>query len=89
MTLEEVEIGLHAMAAPIHSRDGEVVAALSASGPAYRLTEARIHALASVLVGGAEEISHRMGFPGRAAPGVRPAAERPVCAVRRPNSRAP
>ncbi|MFE7271495.1 IclR family transcriptional regulator [Streptomyces sp. NPDC057623] len=64
VTLEEFEIGLHAMAAPIRSRDGEVIAALSASGPAYRFTEERMHQLAPALVKGAQEISHRMGFLG-------------------------
>ncbi|TLS45431.1 IclR family transcriptional regulator [Streptomyces montanus] len=62
--LEELELGLHAMAAPIRNRDGEVVAALSASGPAYRLTKERLHELAPVLIKGAEEISHRMGYLG-------------------------
>ncbi|MEU5607647.1 IclR family transcriptional regulator [Streptomyces sparsogenes] len=64
VTLEEFEIGLHAMAAPIRSHHGEVVAALSASGPAYRFTEERIHELAPLLVEGADEISHRMGYVG-------------------------
>ncbi|KAB1146881.1 IclR family transcriptional regulator [Streptomyces luteolifulvus] len=64
VTLEEFEIGLHAVAAPIRSRDGEVVAALSASGPAYRFTEERIHELAPLLLKGAAEISHRMGCLG-------------------------
>nr|WP_168505505.1 IclR family transcriptional regulator [Streptomyces sp. S1D4-11]QIY93710.1 IclR family transcriptional regulator [Streptomyces sp. S1D4-11] len=64
VTLEELEIGLHAVAAPIRARDGEVVAALSASGPAYRFTEERIHELAPVLPKGAAEISHRMGCLG-------------------------
>ncbi|CAL9364830.1 IclR family transcriptional regulator [Streptomyces sp. enrichment culture] len=63
-TLEELEIGLHAMAAPVRDRDGEVVAAISASGPAYRFTEERMHELAPVLVKGAQEISHRMGYLG-------------------------
>ncbi|MCX3059420.1 IclR family transcriptional regulator [Streptomyces beihaiensis] len=62
VTLEEFEIGLHAVAAPIRSRDGEVIAALSASGPAYRFTEERIHECAPILVDGAEEISRRMGY---------------------------
>ncbi|MGW8768048.1 IclR family transcriptional regulator [Streptomyces sp. NPDC055815] len=61
VTLEEFEIGLHAVAAPIRSHHGETLAALSASGPAYRFTEERIHELAPLLVQGAEEISHRMG----------------------------
>jgi DNA-binding IclR family transcriptional regulator len=64
VALEELEIGLHAVAAPIRSRDGEVVAALSASGPTYRFTEERLHELAPVLIGGAEEISRRMGHLG-------------------------
>ncbi|GAA2643758.1 IclR family transcriptional regulator [Streptomyces vastus] len=62
--LEELELGLHAMAAPIRNRDGEVVAALSASGPAYRLTKERLHELAPLLMKGADEISHRMGYLG-------------------------
>jgi len=63
-TLEELEIGLHAMAAPVRNRDGEVIAALSASGPSYRFTEERLHEMSPVLVKGAAEISHRMGFLG-------------------------
>jgi DNA-binding IclR family transcriptional regulator len=63
-TVEELELGLHAMAAPVRDRDGEVIAALSASGPSYRFTEERMHELAPVLVKGAEEISHRMGYLG-------------------------
>ncbi|MFF4961868.1 IclR family transcriptional regulator [Streptomyces sp. NPDC001222] len=63
-TLEELEIGLHAMAAPIRGREGEVIASISASGPSYRFTEERLHELAPVLVEGAEEISRRMGHLG-------------------------
>ncbi|WP_217237587.1 IclR family transcriptional regulator [Streptomyces sp. AC555_RSS877] len=64
VTLEELEIGLQALAAPIRSRDGDVIAALSASGPAYRFTEERIREIAPVLISGADEISHRMGYLG-------------------------
>jgi DNA-binding IclR family transcriptional regulator len=74
VTLEELELGLHAMAAPIRSRDGEVIAALSASGPAYRFTEERIHELAPALIRGADEISRRMGHLGRAGAADRPTA---------------
>ncbi|MEU1620159.1 IclR family transcriptional regulator [Streptomyces sp. NPDC005722] len=63
-TLEELEIGLHAMAAPVRSRDGEVIAAVSASGPSYRFTQERMRELAPLLVAGAAEISHRMGYLG-------------------------
>ena len=64
ITLEELEIGLHAMAAPVRNRDGDVIAALSVSGPGYRLTEERMHELSPILLKGAEEISHRMGYLG-------------------------
>jgi DNA-binding IclR family transcriptional regulator len=63
-TLEELEIGLHAMAAPIRDRDSEVIAAISASGPSYRFTEERMREFAPSLIKGAEEISHRMGYLG-------------------------
>ncbi|WP_204009690.1 IclR family transcriptional regulator [Sphaerimonospora thailandensis] len=61
LAMEELEIGLNAMAAPIRSFQGEVVAAVSASGPAYRFSEERMHELAPLLVAGADEISHRLG----------------------------
>ena len=61
---EELELGLHAIAAPIRNREGTVIAAVSASGPSYRLTEERLHELAPVLCKGADEISHRMGYLG-------------------------
>ncbi|MGV9378873.1 IclR family transcriptional regulator [Nonomuraea sp. NPDC003707] len=62
--LEELEEGLNAMAAPIRSYHGDVVAAVSASGPAYRFTAERMHELAPVLIGGADEISRRLGYAG-------------------------
>jgi DNA-binding IclR family transcriptional regulator len=37
MTREELEIGLDAVAAPVHGRDGNVIAALGVSGPSARL----------------------------------------------------
>ncbi|MFC8434130.1 IclR family transcriptional regulator [Streptomyces sp. NPDC057253] len=64
MTVEEYEEGLNAMAAPVRSSGGEVVAALTASGPAFRLTEERMHELAPLLIEGADELSRRMGYLG-------------------------
>lgn len=60
---EEYELGLNAMAAPIRGHDGRVFAAVSASGPAYRLTEALMHERADTLIQGADEISRRLGHP--------------------------
>lgn len=37
MTREELEIGLDAVATPVHGRDGNVVAALGVSGPSARM----------------------------------------------------
>ncbi|MFF5208852.1 IclR family transcriptional regulator [Streptosporangium sp. NPDC000396] len=64
VTVEEYEIGLNAVAAPVRSHEGEVVAAVSASGPAYRFSEERLHDLAPALIAGAEDISHRLGYVG-------------------------
>lgn len=64
ITLEEYEIGLNAMAAPIRSYEGEVVAAVSASGPAYRLSEDRMHETSPILIAAARDISHRLGHSG-------------------------
>jgi DNA-binding IclR family transcriptional regulator len=63
-TVEEYEQGLNAIAAPIRSHAGTVVAAVSISGPAYRLTPARTAELIPVVVAAADEISHRLGYLG-------------------------
>lgn len=63
-TAEEFEVGLNAVAAPIRGDAGEVVAAVSVSGPAYRLAPERYPAMAERLRTGAEEISSRIGYFG-------------------------
>lgn len=78
--LEEYEMGLNAAAAPVCDRSGYVIAALSVSGPAYRLDADGIDDLVEPLIAGADEISRRMGWFGRAprgwdaVGGVRPTA---------------
>jgi len=64
---EEYEVGLNAAAAPVRDRFGSVVAAVSVSGPSYRLTPERMDEIAPGLVAGAVEISRRMGYVGRGA----------------------
>jgi DNA-binding IclR family transcriptional regulator len=64
VAVEEYEVGLNAVAAPILDRAGEVIAAVSVSGPAYRLTEAHLAGLVEPLKAGAAEISRRMGWLG-------------------------
>jgi DNA-binding IclR family transcriptional regulator len=63
-TVEEYEPGLNAMAAPILGPRGDVVAAVSASGPAFRLTPERMAELVPDLIAGAGEISRHLGYLG-------------------------
>ncbi len=74
VAVEEYEVGLNAVAAPVRDRSGDVIAALSVSGPSYRLTEERLADLVAPLTAGAAEISTRMGWfsPPRPAPGPAP-----------------
>jgi IclR family transcriptional regulator, acetate operon repressor len=61
-TLEELEIGLNAVAAPIRAYEGNVIAAMSVSGPSYRLAPDNIPELAKLVVTAADEISEQLGF---------------------------
>ncbi|MEV0900831.1 IclR family transcriptional regulator [Actinoplanes sp. NPDC049802] len=61
-TSEEYEVGLNAVAAPIRGADGSVLAALSVSGPAYRLDPAAFPDIAKRVIAAAGEVSGRMGF---------------------------
>lgn len=61
---EELEHGLNAVAAPIRDHLGAVIAALSVSGPAYRLTVERVREIAPTVVAAAEDVSRRMGYRG-------------------------
>lgn len=62
VALEELEFGLHAVAAPVSDWTGECVAAVSVSAPAYRLPERRLPAAAEACVRSAGEISRLLGF---------------------------
>ncbi len=59
---EELEEGLHAISAPLYNHEGEIVAAISVSGPAYRLTRERIEEIAPQVVQTAHQISKEMGY---------------------------
>ena len=59
--IDELEIGLAAIAAPVRGAGGEVVAALSISGPTVRMTPARIAELQPVLIEEARSLSRRLG----------------------------
>jgi IclR family acetate operon transcriptional repressor len=56
--VDELEIGLAAVAAPVHGPTGHVIAALSVSGPTQRL---QVEDVSGVLAGQARELSERLG----------------------------
>ena len=62
VTVEELEIGLNAVAAPVRDADGQVTAAVSASGPSFRLSPASLGDLAPLVVEAADALSRRLGF---------------------------
>ena len=62
--VEELEDGLNAIAAPVRDHTGDVIAALSISGPSFRLTPEAMDAFSARLRGAALDVSRRLGFPG-------------------------
>jgi DNA-binding IclR family transcriptional regulator len=63
-SVEELERGLNAVAAPVVAFNGQVVAALSASGPSFRLTAQRLREVAALVRTAAQDISGRLGHLG-------------------------
>jgi IclR family transcriptional regulator, acetate operon repressor len=59
--IDELEVGLSAIAAPVHGPAGHVIAALSISGPTLRLSRARVGELAPILREQATALSQRLG----------------------------
>lgn len=59
--LGEIEEGLNAVAAPVRDASGQVVAAVSVSGPAYRVKAKDVVDLGALAVGAAAKISARLG----------------------------
>ncbi|WP_428934194.1 IclR family transcriptional regulator [Streptomyces sp. ACT015] len=62
LTVEELERGLTAVATPVRAHDGRVIAAISVSGPVYRLDSDRLPELAKRIVVAGAELSRRMGY---------------------------
>jgi DNA-binding IclR family transcriptional regulator len=58
----EMEDGLNAIAAPIREGQGNVIAAVSLSGPAFRLTPEQMAKFEPLTVEMAKKISARLGF---------------------------
>ncbi|MFJ4788179.1 IclR family transcriptional regulator [Streptomyces sp. NPDC088794] len=62
VTIEELELGLAAVAVPVRAHDGKVIAALSVSGPVYRLNGDRLPEVAKRTVAAGADLSRRMGY---------------------------
>ena len=67
-TMEELEEGLNAVAAPIRRADGEVVASLSVSGPAFRMRPVDLPRVGRLTKESATAVSRRLGYVERARP---------------------
>jgi DNA-binding IclR family transcriptional regulator len=64
-TLEELEQGLNAVAAPVRQADGRVVAALSVSGPAFRMRGVDLPRIGRLTIEAADALSRRLGHSDR------------------------
>ena len=69
-TYQELEVGLDAIAAPVHSADGGVVAAIDVSGPAPRMREGDRPELVGLTREAAADLSRRLGYRSPAATDV-------------------
>jgi DNA-binding IclR family transcriptional regulator len=61
---EEYEVGLNAVAAPVRDHTGQVIAAVSASGPSYRLSAENFEEVAKEVIAVAQAISTELGHMG-------------------------
>jgi IclR family acetate operon transcriptional repressor len=59
--VDELELGLSAVAAPVFDEKGNVVAALSVSGPTLRLTPRRIAELRPLVIKQCRALSRELG----------------------------
>jgi len=63
--VEELEVGLNAVSAPVFDSNSNMIAALSVSGPAYRFGPDRFPEVAKKTTAAAEVISRRLGWVER------------------------
>ena len=62
VAVDELEVGLTAIAAPVRNAHGDVICSMSVSGPTFRLSTDRVEAVLPLLVEAADELSHRLGW---------------------------
>jgi DNA-binding IclR family transcriptional regulator len=68
VALGEIEEGLHAVAAPVRDAQGTAIAAVSVSGPSYRMLPEQMAVFARMTVEVAERISAVLGATARRRP---------------------
>lgn len=66
IAVDELEIGLTAVAAPIRNGHGETIASMSVSGPTFRIDARRLPHIAQAVMRAAEDVSFRLGWRGSA-----------------------
>lgn len=59
--VEENEVGISCIAAPVFDHRGQIAAAISISGPTLRMTDERMKTLRAVIMGIGEKLSNRLG----------------------------
>jgi len=64
---EEYEEGLRCVGAPVRDYTGNVVAAISVAGPAFRVTMEAVPLMAQVVLEAAHQLSMELGFEAQAA----------------------
>jgi DNA-binding IclR family transcriptional regulator len=62
LAVDELEVGLSAVAAPIRNVHGDVIASVSVSGPTFRLQDERMATATEAVVETADEVSRRLGW---------------------------
>lgn len=70
VTLEELELGLNAVASPIRGPHGEAIATIAVSGPSYRVTSEQVDGLSRETTRAAGEVSRRLGSASDPLPTV-------------------
>jgi IclR family acetate operon transcriptional repressor len=68
VTRKTFEPDVTAAAAPVRGADGKIVAAVSVTGPTYRITDAKLQRFAKLVVEAAQRVSLNLGAQGAALP---------------------
>lgn len=62
VVVDELEVGLTAVSAPVRNAHGDVIASISASGPSFRFTADKVESAREQLIRAAADISARLGW---------------------------